>query len=123
MEPNAMAELVGPVYEASALATTLRRSTDDLASRASVGDLLLLHTADGVPVYPAFQFTATYSVRPDLIPVLRKLTDIEPWSVAIWLRTPNDDLADLTPDEALANGAQPTLVETLAEHWANILSA
>jgi hypothetical protein len=62
MEPNAMAELVGPVYRASALATTLQRSTDDLASRASVGELLLLHTAVEIAAHIAVWCTSRLDI-------------------------------------------------------------
>jgi hypothetical protein len=122
-ESNPMAELVGPFHDASGVAARLGCSVEDLADRVAAGDLLSTVTADGVPLYPVFQFTPDGTVRPDLIPALRALAGHSGWTVAVWLRTSSDDLDDLSPDEWLVAGGDPDWVRVLASRWAALLSA
>jgi hypothetical protein len=122
-ESNPMAELVGPFCDASGVAVRLGCAVEDLAGRVASGDLLGTVTSDGVPLYPAFQFTVHGAIRPELIPALRVLAGCDGWTVAVWLRTRNDDLDDLSPDEYLAAGGDPDWVRVLASRWAALLSA
>jgi hypothetical protein len=122
-EPNPMAELVGPYYDASGAAARLGCPAEDLAERVTAGNLLCVVTADGVPLYPAFQFAPDGTVRPDLAKALRALTGHNAWSVAVWLRTLNDNLDGRSPDRWLAAGGDPEWVRVLAGRWAALLSA
>jgi hypothetical protein len=122
-ESNPMAELVGPFCDASGVAVRLRCTVEDLADRVASGDLLCTDTSDGVPLYPAFQFTVHGAIRPELTPALRALAGCDDWSVAVWLRTRNDDLNDLSPDEWLAAGGDPDWVRVLSSRWAALLTA
>jgi hypothetical protein len=122
-ESNRLADLVGPFYNQDSVAGLLACPVEDLDEQARTGGLLGMATSDGVPVYPVFQFAPEGTVHRELVPVLRAFAGISGWTVAVWLRTPHDDLDDMTPEQWLAAGGDPDRVRVLAGHRAFDLSA
>lgn len=119
---NPMADLIGPTHTGHWVANLLGCRVGDLPDLVARGDLIGMQTADGVWVYPAFQFTAAGAVRIDLLPVLRHFTGHSGWSVSVWLQTPLDELDDATPEAWLTAGRDHELVHRLgaraASRWA-----
>jgi hypothetical protein len=122
-DSNRLADLVGPFYDQESVAGLLGCAVEDLAERAAAGNLLGMTTSDGVPVYPVFQFASDGTVRAELIPVLHAFTGVNGWTVAVWLRTPHENLDNSSPDEWLAAGGDPDTVRVLAGHRAFELTA
>lgn len=122
-ESNKMSDLVGPFYASDSVAALLGCPVDDLAEWTSAGRVLGLTTSDGVEVYPAFQFTPDGTLRPEFLSVLRVFGGIDPWTIAVWLRTRHPDLNNTSPDQWLATGNDPDRVRVLAGHRAFDLSA
>lgn len=117
-ERNAMADLVGPFYDTNGVATLLGVSVDALSAAREDGLLLGVQTSDGAWVYPTFQFTGD-RVDPALIPVFHIFRDSPRWSAAVWLRTPDEDLDELSPVEWLRAGNPPDAVTRIAGHAAH----
>jgi hypothetical protein len=79
MTESEMAKRVGPVYSRQALAKM------GIAPEAT--ELLTLIVQDQ-DLYPVFQFEG-HSVRRDVIDIVRILAEAaDPWTIAVWLRTP-----------------------------------
>jgi hypothetical protein len=120
---NKLADLVGPCYLTVGVQTVLGRrrgapvSKQAVADRRSRGAILALNTADGLWVYPTWQFTGG-EVRSEVITLLTIFGDSPRWSVAAWFRTPAGDLAGQTPLQWLDRGAPLADVERLARHSA-----
>jgi hypothetical protein len=87
------AAVVGPVYTAKSLERWLGISRQAVSQHAKARRLLRLTTADGVAVFPAFQFDDVGARLPGLKPVLDTLAGglNDPWTWAAWLNTPGDD--------------------------------
>jgi hypothetical protein len=95
--------VVGPFYDSASVSSWLG---------AVPHDALACRTADGDTVYPAWQFTPEGMLLPHLAAVLSELrtgTD-DPWTHAIWLRSPSDDLDGMSAAEWLAAGHDPAPV-------------
>lgn len=115
-EGSRINDLVGPFYRVDDVAAMLDREPAALGGLLADGLLLGARTSDGEWVFPVFQFTDTGEVRPDLVPVLSRLTRLSGWTAAVWLRTRNDDLDDSTPEAWLAAGRNPDIVQVIASH-------
>lgn len=68
--------------------------------------MLAVVSADGLPLYPAFQFDAAGKPLPHLREVLALLDPAltDPWGDAVWLNAPGDDLDGTSPAAALRAG-------------------
>lgn len=77
-----------------------------VSDRARRGGLLMLPTRAGRVVYPAFQFGPSGQPFPAVPRVLAVFDQagIDPWAVAAWFRTPQDDLEGRTPAAWLGRG-------------------
>lgn len=89
-------ERIGPVWTSTRTREALGLKTRQaLSSRRSHGSVLGLTTGDGKVFYPVSQFRQRGSVTevdPLLVPVLKILKDIDSWTVAAVLRSPDPDL-------------------------------
>ncbi len=100
-------DAVGPFYDTESVMALLggvsKQAVNDRVRRHR---LLALRTGSGRLVYPAAQFHDEQVVD-GLGAVLDLLVpdNTEAWMVASWLATPDPDLGDRAPFEALRNGA------------------
>lgn len=80
------------------LGVATRQAVSDRARR---GGLLMLPTRAGRVLYPAFQFGPSGQPFPAVPKVLAVFEEAgrDPWAVASWLRTPQDDLQGRSPAE------------------------
>jgi hypothetical protein len=79
MTENELAKRVGPVYSPQALAK--------MGIHPDRTELLILSVQDQ-DLYPVFQFEG-HRVRRDVIDIVRILAEaVDPWTIALWLRTP-----------------------------------
>jgi len=84
--------IIGPVYSSSGLQKWLQISRQAVSQQVLNGRILRLTTADGVSVFPAFQFDDTGERLPGLGQVLDALAAgiDDPWTWAAWLNTPDE---------------------------------
>lgn len=66
-------ERAGPFFDSASLLGLLRVSADALTALVQDRDVLAVVSADGIPLYPAFQFDATGKPLPRLREVLAQL--------------------------------------------------
>lgn len=95
---NRLNDRVGPFYSTERVARLLGDiSRQAVSERARNHRLLRVTTADGLMVFPAFQFTGT-AVRTNLVPLLQILlgSGADPWTVAYWMTAPQEELGDKT---------------------------
>lgn len=118
-------ELVGPFYSASQVARICggisSRALEDLRKRRAV---LGLETADGVLVYPAFQFDEQNRMIQGLSQVLQCFP-VEPvygWALAGWLVSPLRALDGISVVHWLREGKDLAPVLVLARDTAHRLS-
>lgn len=98
---NRINDRVGPFYSSKRVEKLLGATRQAVSERARRNRLLRVTTADGVKVFPAFQFTND-SVRYNLIPLLEELLSAaDPWTVAYWLTAPQPGLKDRTALELI----------------------
>ncbi len=112
-DPSPWSEALGPFYRTpqvrSLLGGVSRQALEDRMRRHT---LLGLRTADGVIVYPRFQFDERHAVLAGLAEVLRVLraSGVDDWTLAGWLVARRDGLEGHSPVEWLRGGRD---VETL----------
>lgn len=126
-ETNELATRLGPFWSQSKVAEALAgpggvpKSRQTLNERRKSGALLGLRTADNKTIYPVRQFhrvNGVVEVKPGVKAVLSVLRDQDPWTVALFLRTPAPELARRTPLD-LAGSEDSQVLEqlrTLARH-------
>ncbi|WP_136709741.1 type ISP restriction/modification enzyme [Agromyces sp. H66] len=86
-------ELIGPFLARNDVARWINFSAKELDEAAQRGEMLALTTADGVVVYPRFQFDSEGRPLPrlsEVVSVLRRRLD--EWGVALWLAQPSKTL-------------------------------
>lgn len=116
--------VAGPFYDTPGLIAWLGITRQALHQRIRASMVLGCRTADGHTVYPAWQFIAGGQVVRGLKEVLAVLSDAveDSWTIAIWLRTPSDDLGGLDAVDWLTEGRnlQPVLDAARADsaRWA-----
>lgn len=111
--------LIGPFYDSVGVALRLKVTTETVRKHAGLHRLLGCRTAEGTLVYPTFQFGDDDAPLPGLQDVLSTMSEgtNDSWQVALWLRTPSEQLRGATPVDALLEG-KAEAVERLAEHTA-----
>ncbi len=124
---NPMAEQVGPdFYDVRAMADALTAhdaepvTPAELEERRTRHEVLGVRTADEQWIFPTWQVNDAV-VLPGLDEVLTAFAGHPAWSVALWLRTPREELAERTPHEALVAGEIASVVElagVVAARWA-----
>jgi hypothetical protein len=94
---------VGPFLDTSGVRARLHVSRQRVHALAKQGGLLKATTSDGVSVYPAYQFDGDRIVH-GLRDVLAPFSDADAWMVVTWFPTPDPELGDRSPIEALRDG-------------------
>ncbi|MCJ0980481.1 hypothetical protein MTX35_22480 [Rhodococcus sp. ARC_M12] len=86
-------QLVGPYYDTSGLTQWWGVSRQAVARAASSGDVIACQLDGGGWVYPAWQFTDSGTVYPDLVTLWSILhAAADAWTCATWIRSPLADL-------------------------------
>lgn len=117
--------LVGPFYDTAGVATWLGLTRQAVHHRAKVGQLLGCPTVEGRIVFPAWQFRDDGSPVEHLADVLTTLRAgaVSPWTIALWLRAPADELDGQRAADWLAAGLpyEPVLTAAgrAAARWAS----
>lgn len=130
-EPNELADLLGPFWSEAHTRNVLDRElSGSYAKSVATGSVLGVVSSDGDVFYPVFQFRrepagpeAGVRVDPALVPVLRILRDLDPWTVGVFLHTPAPELDDQTPLACLRSEpggpvAVLELAQVVALEWA-----
>lgn len=96
-----LADLLAPLWSAKRTQEALGGlSRATMHDRRKTGSVLGVKTTDGAIFYPVAQFEAhggKVRVKPGLRPFLMALRERDPWTVAVLLHTPADELGGLTP--------------------------
>ena len=111
-----LVQAVGPFWSSAKVRAELAIPTRQaLDARIRAGSVLALKTSDGELVFPVMQFRSSASgaeVRPALKGAIKQLRAHDPWTVALLLCTPADELDGLSP-----------LAWARAEHDPEVLAA
>jgi hypothetical protein len=124
-EPSRWDDLLGPFYSTGQVSKLLGGvSRQAVADRRDRRTLLGLKTADGVIVYPAFQFGERNEVLAGLPDVLQCFRDsgVDDWTLAGWLVSPSRTLEGRSAVEWLRQGFDPEPVLHLARDAARRFS-
>lgn len=102
--PSPWDDLVGPFLRSQGVEARLGITRQGVAARAARRSLLRVITADGVHLYPAWQFDdgGLLPGLGDLLPLFAE-DAVDGWTLAGWLRTRDPDL-DEAPLETLRRG-------------------
>lgn len=98
-------QLVGPFYDTTGLAQWRGVSRRAINKAVTAGSLIACRLDGRQWVYPTWQFTGTKTVHPHLISfwtTLRAAAD--PWTCAVWLRSPRSELGDRSAVDWITNG-------------------
>lgn len=117
-EPSRWDDLLGPFYTTGQVGKLLGGiSRQAVADRRDRRTLLGLKTADGVIVYPTFQFGERNEVLTGLAEVLQRFRDshVDDWTLAGWLVSPSRTLEGRSAVEWLRQGLDPEPVLHLAD--------
>jgi hypothetical protein len=117
-KPSRWSNLLGPVYTTGQVGKLLGGVPHQaIADRRDQRTLLGLKTADGVIVYPAFQFGERNEVLAGLPEVLQCFRDngVDDWTLAAWLVSPSRALEGRSVVEWLHRGLDPEPVFHLAQ--------
>jgi hypothetical protein len=120
--PSPWDELVGPFTLSDGVQARLGITRQAVAAKASRRRLLRVISADGVHLYPLWQFEGS-GVVADLPEVLALFPEdaVDGWTLAAWLRTPDPELGE-SPFDALARG-ETDRVRVVARMAARALAA
>ncbi len=124
-EPSRWDDRVGPFYTSAQVGRLLGGvSRQAVADRRERRTLLGMKTADGVVVFPAFQFGEHNEVLAGLPEVLRSFRDsgVDDWTLAGWLSSPSRLLEGHSAAEWLRLGLDPEPVLELARAAADRFS-
>lgn len=113
--PSPVNDQIGPFYRSEQVARLLGVSRQAVNERAKRGSILAMHTADGLLVYPTFQFDGR-RILAGLTEVLAELRqqEVDRWAVAAWLVSPTAALDGATPLDAIRAGDRLQAVRQLA---------
>jgi hypothetical protein len=124
--PSRWDDLLGPFYSGSQVAKLLGGiSRQAVADRRERRTLLGLKTADGIVVYPTFQFNSRNEVLAGLSEILQCFRDsgVDDWTLAGWLVSSMAALGGRSVLEAVRNGEDPKPLLTLARDAARRFSS
>lgn len=117
---NHLDDYVGPFYDTSGLHSWAGSSRQAIHSMAQQDRLIACQLEDGSWVYPVWQFDDRATPKPALVRVWRELRGpakhphADPWTCALWMRTPHLDLGDMTPVGWIEGGRPAEVVLALA---------
>jgi hypothetical protein len=101
---------IGPFYDTAGLIRWLGTTRQALAKRVQVGTLIACQLEDRQWVYPTWQFTTSGALHPGLADVWKVLrTGADPWTCALWLRTPAGQLGSTAVDAVIAGRVDDVL--------------
>lgn len=102
--PTPWDQLVGPFTDSEGVRARLGITRQAVAAKAGRRRLLRVITADGLHLYPVWQFDRT-GVRPGLVDILALFPEerVDGWTLAGWLRTQDPDLGE-PPLDVLIRG-------------------
>lgn len=102
--PSPWDDLVGPFLRSSGVEARLGITRQAVAARAARRSLLRVITADGVHLYPAWQFGGGHLLAGlgEVLPLFPEEA-VDGWTLAGWLRTRDPELGE-APLEALRRG-------------------
>lgn len=115
--PGRWDDALGPFYGTGQVAKILGGvSRQAIADRRERRTLLGLKTADGVMVYPTFQFDDRNQVLPGLAEILQafRASEADDWTLAGWLVSPSKSLRGQSVIQWLKNGGDLAAALTLA---------
>lgn len=104
------------------LGVTTRQAVYDLVARHR---LLGLSRQGGGMAFPAFQFSADSGRPYDVVPAVLSefaAAEVDPYTVATWLATAQEDLDDRSPASLLADAAAAGQIRVAAKRAASRLS-
>lgn len=113
-------DISGPFYDTAGLTRWLGISRQAVHQKVTKHALLACPTADGVTVYPAWQFLpngATIPALPEVLSTLAEGTD-DAWMIALWMQAPSDLLDETRPSDWLRTGGAPQRVLAMARNTA-----
>ena len=115
--PSPVNELIGPFYRSDQVSLLLGITRQAVHERIRKGGLLAARTADGVWVYPTFQFDGRRLLE-GLKTVLKEfdLDEVDRWAVAAWWVSPSAGLNAQSPSplEWLRSGGDLARIRALA---------
>jgi hypothetical protein len=123
--PSRWDDLLGPFYTTAEVARLLGGvSRQALADRRERRTIFALKTADGILVYPAFQFGEGSQVIAGLAETLQSFRGaaVDEWTLAGWLVAPSRSLGGRSAVDWLREGRDPASVVTLARDAAQRFS-
>ena len=120
--PSPWDDLVGPFTRSDGVQQRLGISRQAVAAKASRRRLLRVVTADGDHLYPVWQFADGGLIQglAELLAMFPE-ADVDGWTLAGWLRTPDPEL-DEPPIDALRRG-EVQRVHTVGRSAARSLAA
>lgn len=115
-------QLVGPFYDTPGLTRWRDVSGPEIRVQAAAGTLIACQLDGGQWVYPTWQFTESRTVHPHLITLWQTLREsADPWTCAIWLRSPQEELGDLSAADWITDGhpvdTALQLARAAAQRW------
>lgn len=116
-------QLVGPFYDITGLAQWWGVSRQAIAAGVADGTVIACQLVGGQWVYPTWQCTGSGEVHPHLIALWTILrAAVDPWSCAVWLRSPQPELDGLGAADWITGGhsheAALKLARSDARRWA-----
>ncbi|MFD4779749.1 hypothetical protein ACFWNH_02040 [Rhodococcus qingshengii] len=115
--------LVGPFYDTTGLTQWRNMSRQGINKAVAAGSLIACRLDGGQWVYPTWQFTDSGSVHQHLITLWTTLRGAaDPWTCAIWLRSPQSELGDRSAVDWITDGhpvdTALELARADAQRWA-----
>ncbi|BBE48934.1 MULTISPECIES: hypothetical protein [Rhodococcus] len=115
--------LVGPFYDTTGLTQWRGVSRQAINRAVSAGTVIACRLDGGQWGYPTWQFTDSQTVHPHLIALWQTLREsADPWTCAIWLRSPQEELGDRSAADWITSGhpVDPALelARADAQRWA-----
>ena len=116
-------KLVGPFYDTPSLTQWRGVSRQAINKAVSTGTVIACQLEGGQWVYPTWQFTESRTVHPHLITLWQTLREsADPWTCAIWLRSPQEELGDRSAADWITSGhpvdTALELARADAQRWA-----
>lgn len=105
VEQKKVHQLVGPFYDTGGLTRWWGISRQAVNKAVAAGTVIACRLGDSQWVYPTWQFTAEGTVRPQLITLWSALRNAaDPWTCALWLCSPQSELADRSAADWVIDG-------------------
>ncbi|TCJ72787.1 UNVERIFIED_ORG: uncharacterized protein DUF2384 [Dietzia maris] len=113
-------DAIGPFYDTTGLRNWTGNSRQAIDGNRKRNSLIACQLEGRDWVYPTWQFDDAGSPRRDFVAIWRTLRgpanrpNADPWTCALWMRSPHPDLDDQTPVDWLSSGGEIETVDALA---------